>query len=77
MLIIHYSIEKNKSVFKNPIISLAKKDQKDLVILKSLIEVSKVKPVMDRRYSLIAAAEALRHIREGHARGKAVIAVDV
>lgn len=77
MLIIHYSIKKISQFSKIDIISLAKKDQKDLVILKSLIEVSKVKPVMDRRYSLIAAAEALRYIREGHARGKAVIAADV
>ena len=55
----------------------AKIDQKDLVILKGLIEAGKVKPVMDRRYPLSKAAEALRYLGEGHARGKVVIAVDV
>ena len=55
----------------------AKIDQKDLVILKGLIEAGKVKPVMDRRYPLSEAAEALRYLGEGHARGKVVIAVDV
>lgn len=55
----------------------AKIDQKDLVILKGLIEAGKVKPVMDRRYPLSEAAEALRYLGGGHARGKVVIAVDV
>jgi len=55
----------------------AKIDQKDLVILKEMIEAGKVKPVMDRRYPLNEAAEALRYLGEGHVRGKVVIAVDV
>ena len=50
-------------------------DQKDVVILKDLIEAGKVKPVMDRRYPLSATAEALRYLGEGHAREKVVIAV--
>ncbi len=55
----------------------AKIDQKDLVILKDLIEAGKIKPVIDRRYPLSEAAEALRYLGEGHAHGKVVIAVDV
>jgi NADPH:quinone reductase-like Zn-dependent oxidoreductase len=54
----------------------AKIDQKDLVILKGLIEAGKVKPVIDRRYPLSEAAEALRYLGEGHARGKVVIVVE-
>jgi len=53
----------------------AKIDQKDLGLLKELIEAGKVKPVIDRRYPLSEAAEALRYLGAGHARGKVVITV--
>jgi NADPH:quinone reductase-like Zn-dependent oxidoreductase len=51
-------------------------NQKDLVFMKGLLETAKVKPVIDRRYRLSETAEALRHIGEGHAKGKVVITVD-
>jgi NADPH:quinone reductase-like Zn-dependent oxidoreductase len=54
----------------------AKMDQKDLGLIKELIEAGKVKPVMDRRYSLSEAAEALRYLGAGHARGKVVITME-
>ena len=41
-----------------------------------LIEAGKVKPVIDRCYTLCEVAEALRYYSEGHARGKVVITVD-
>jgi NADPH:quinone reductase-like Zn-dependent oxidoreductase len=50
--------------------------QKDLLFIKGLIEAGKVKPVIDRRYPLREAADALRYYEEGHARGKVVITVD-
>jgi NADPH:quinone reductase-like Zn-dependent oxidoreductase len=50
-------------------------NQKDLVIMKELIEAGKVKPVIDSRYPISEAAEALRYYAEGHARGKVVITV--
>jgi NADPH:quinone reductase-like Zn-dependent oxidoreductase len=50
--------------------------QKDLVFLKELFEAGKVVPVIDRRYPLSEAAEALRYLGEGHARGKVVITVE-
>ncbi|MBN2394403.1 MAG: NAD(P)-dependent alcohol dehydrogenase [Anaerolineae bacterium] len=53
----------------------AKASQKDLVILKELVEAGKVVPIIDRRYTLSEAAEALRYLGEGHARGKVVITV--
>ena len=53
----------------------AKANQKDLVVLKELVEAGKVIPIIDRRYTLSEAAEALRYIGEGHARGKVVITV--
>ena len=54
----------------------AKIDQKDLGLIKELIEAGKVKPVIDRRYPLSEAAEALRYLGAGHARGKVVITVE-
>ena len=53
----------------------AKRSQKDLNILKELLEEGKIVPVIDRRYPLSEAAEAIRYLGEGHARGKVVITV--
>jgi NADPH:quinone reductase-like Zn-dependent oxidoreductase len=53
----------------------AKIDQKDLGLIKELIEASKVKPVIDKRYSLNEVPEALRYLGAGHARGKVIITV--
>jgi NADPH:quinone reductase-like Zn-dependent oxidoreductase len=53
----------------------AKIDQKDLDVMKVLLETGKIFPVVDRRYPLDEAAEALRYLGEEHARGKVVISV--
>lgn len=55
---------------------MAKRNQKDLVLLKELLEAGKIIPVIDRCYPLSQAAEALRYLGEGHARGKVVITVE-
>ena len=55
---------------------IAKINQKDLALLGDLLAAGKVVPVIDRRYPLSAAAEALRYLAEGHAQGKIVIAVE-
>jgi NADPH:quinone reductase-like Zn-dependent oxidoreductase len=54
-------------------ISQANRD--DLVTLKELVEAGTVTPVIDRRYALAEAAEALRYQGEGHTQGKIVITV--
>lgn len=54
---------------------IANINQKDLVFLKELLEAGKVVPVIDRRYPLSEAAEALRYLEEGHAQGKIVLTV--
>ncbi len=55
---------------------LAKANQDDLSILRKLMETGKVTPVIDRRYSLSEAPEAIRYLGEGHARGKVVITLE-
>jgi NADPH:quinone reductase-like Zn-dependent oxidoreductase len=50
-------------------------DQKDLVILKEMLESGKIVPAIDRIYPLSKTAEALRYLGAGHARGKVVITV--
>ena len=55
---------------------MAKRNQKDLAFLKELLEAGKVVPVIDRCYPLSEAAEALRHLGQGHARGKVVITME-
>lgn len=54
---------------------VAKITTEDLVVLKELLEAGKVTPVIDRKYQLSEASEALRYLGEGHARGKVVITV--
>jgi NADPH:quinone reductase-like Zn-dependent oxidoreductase len=55
---------------------VAKPNQKDLVIIKELLESGKVKSVIDRRYPLSEVPEAIRYLEAGHARGKVVITVE-
>ncbi len=56
---------------------IAKANQKDLIFLKRLLETDKVKPVIDRRYTLSQVPEAMRYLEEGHAKGKIVINTEI
>jgi NADPH:quinone reductase-like Zn-dependent oxidoreductase len=56
--------------------SMTVKVNKDLDFMRELIETGKVKPVIDRHYSLNETAEALRYYGKGHARGKVVITLE-
>ena len=53
----------------------AKASAADLVFLNDFIEAGQVRPVIDRCYPLAEAAEAMRYLEAGHARGKIVIVV--
>jgi NADPH:quinone reductase-like Zn-dependent oxidoreductase len=55
---------------------IANINQKDLVFLRELLEAGKVKSIVDRRYPLSDAAEALRYLEEGHAQGKVVVTIE-
>jgi len=47
----------------------------DLAFLTDLVETGKLTPVIDRTYPLANAADAIRHLETGHARGKLVVTV--
>jgi len=74
-----------RGVLRAPLVSLfigqrlrglsSKVKQEDLVALKELVEAGKVTPIIDQAYPLSDTAEAIRHLEEGHARGKVVIRV--
>ncbi len=55
---------------------LAKRSKEDLTTLSKLMESGRVSPVIDRRFRLGEAAEAIRHLEKGHARGKVVISLE-
>ena len=61
---------------KNIKLLVVQTESKDLVYITELIESGKVKLIIDKRYSLNEAAEALRYLGEGHAKGKVVITVE-
>jgi NADPH:quinone reductase-like Zn-dependent oxidoreductase len=54
----------------------AKSNQKDLEFIANLVEKGKIKPIIDRRYPLEMAADAMKYLSEGHARGKVVVNVE-
>ncbi|MCG2622465.1 NAD(P)-dependent alcohol dehydrogenase [Arthrobacter sp. I2-34] len=49
--------------------------QEDLRDLRGLIEAGQLTPVIDRTYPLVEAADAIRRLRAGQARGKLVVTV--
>jgi NADPH:quinone reductase-like Zn-dependent oxidoreductase len=60
---------------KNMGLMVANINQKDLLLIKEYLEAGKVKPFIDKRYSLNEVADALWYLKKGHARGKVVITV--
>lgn len=54
---------------------IAKGNREDLIVLTGLIESGKVRPVIDRTYPLDQAPQAIWYLKQGHARGKVVIAI--
>jgi len=58
--------------FRSP---LALVNQKDLRVLKEMLETETLTPVVDRRYPLREVPAAVRALAAGHSRGKSVITV--
>ncbi len=70
-----------RAVAVNPVVSQrlrplpSRQNREELLAVTRLIEDGKVTPVVDRTYSLAEAAQAVRTVEQGHARGKLVITV--
>jgi NADPH:quinone reductase-like Zn-dependent oxidoreductase len=71
-------------LFLGPLLSLGKTKMRilyatpnteDLMFIMSLVEAARIRPVIDRRYSLPEAAEAFKYISAGHAGGKVIVNV--
>ena len=52
---------------------ISKASRQDLEVLGELLETGAVTPVVERRYPLDQAADALRYLGAGHAQGKLVV----
>jgi len=50
----------------------AKSNRHDLEFLATLLENGKIKPIIDRRYSLDKTADAMNYLSQGHSTGKVV-----
>ncbi|MBI1851263.1 MAG: NAD(P)-dependent alcohol dehydrogenase [Planctomycetes bacterium] len=66
----------SRFVSQNVVFFIASIGTNDLTVLKELIEANEVTPIIDKRYTLNEAGEAIRYLKEGHARGKVVITVE-
>jgi NADPH:quinone reductase-like Zn-dependent oxidoreductase len=53
----------------------SRQNRQELLAVTGLIEDGKLMPVVGRTYPLANTAEGLRHVEQGHTRGKIVITV--
>jgi NADPH:quinone reductase-like Zn-dependent oxidoreductase len=77
------SAQMRQAMFLGPLISmtgnqkmsdfLMRPKQKDLVVVKELMESGKIKSVIDRRFPLRELPDAMRYFDEGHPGGKIVV----
>ncbi len=70
-----------RAILLSPLVSqklgtfISSENAEDLIVLRDLIDAGKLTPAIDRSYPLSDVPAAIRHVFEGHARGKVVIAV--
>jgi NADPH:quinone reductase-like Zn-dependent oxidoreductase len=63
-------------VEQNLVSFIADMNQPDLEFLASLARTGKLKPVIDKRYSLSEVPQAIDHQGTGHARGKIIVRIE-
>jgi NADPH:quinone reductase-like Zn-dependent oxidoreductase len=66
---------KSKGRSQTAVSFLAKVSPDDLAVLGDLLDAGTIRPVVDRRYPLERAEEALAYLGEGHAQGKVVVTI--
>ncbi|MDQ0233105.1 NAD(P)-dependent alcohol dehydrogenase [Metabacillus malikii] len=54
---------------------LMKVEKEDLIAIKELIEAGKVRPIIDKTYTLNEVPHAFQYFQQGHAQGKVVITI--
>jgi NADPH:quinone reductase-like Zn-dependent oxidoreductase len=65
----------SRFVHQNLTTVLCSENHRDLLVLAELLESGKITPAVDRTYTLAEAPQAIRHLEQGHARGKLVVTV--
>jgi len=65
----------NRRTGKNVQMLIVPQNRDDLVAVTELIEAGKVRPMIDKSYTFDKIPEAMRYVKDGHAKGKVVITV--
>ena len=65
-----------RSAGKNIRVLAVQPSVKDVVHITELCQAGKIVPIIDRRYPLSKVPEALRHLGEGHPKGKIIITME-
>lgn len=55
---------------------IASLNQKDLTVVRDLVQAGRVTPVIDRRYGMRDIPAAVRYLEAGHARGKVIVTIE-
>ena len=55
---------------------MANLNQADLMVLAGMLQTGKIRPVIDRRFSLDRVADAVRYQLTGRAHGKVIVTVE-
>jgi NADPH:quinone reductase-like Zn-dependent oxidoreductase len=66
----------SRLVSQKLVMVLARPNKRDLTIMHELLKAGKLRPVIDKRYSLGEVPDAIRYLEEKHARGKVVVTLE-